>query len=36
MVAQFSAAAAGVPDGPAREARLRAALEAALAEYDDR
>jgi hypothetical protein len=36
MVAQFSAAAAGVPDGPDREARLRAALEAALAEYDDR
>lgn len=36
MLAQFSAAAAGVPDGPERESRLRSALEAALHEYDDR
>lgn len=36
MLAQFSAAAAGVPEGPGREARLRDALEAALHEYDDR
>ena len=36
LLAQFSAAAAGVPDGPAREARLRVALEAVLHEYDDR
>lgn len=36
MLAQFSAAAAGVPDGPDREARLRQALGAALHEYDDR
>lgn len=36
MLAQFGAAAAGVPDGPEREARLRAVLNAALHEYDDR
>jgi len=36
MLAQFSAAAAGVPEGPDREARLRSALDAALHEYDDR
>lgn len=36
MLAQFSAVAAGVPDGPAREARLRDALAAALHDYDDR
>lgn len=36
MLAQFSAAAAGVPEGPNREARLRSALDAALHEYDDR
>lgn len=36
MLAQFSAAAAGVPEGPEREPRLRAALDAALHEYDDR
>jgi hypothetical protein len=36
MMAQFGAAAAGVPAGEDRELRLRAALEAALHEYDDR
>lgn len=36
MLAQFAAAAAGVPDGPDREERLRTALNAALHEYDDR
>jgi hypothetical protein len=36
MLAQFGAAAAGVPDGPGREQRLRDALEATLREYDDR
>jgi hypothetical protein len=36
MLAQFAAAAPGVPDGPAREQRLREALRAALHEYDDR
>jgi hypothetical protein len=36
MMAQFGAAAAGVPDGPAREQRLRDVLEATLREYDDR
>jgi hypothetical protein len=36
MLAQFSAAAAGVPEGPDRESRLRGALDAALHEYDDR
>jgi hypothetical protein len=36
MLAQFGAAAAGVPDGPGREQRLREALEATLREYDDR
>ena len=36
MLAQFAAAAAGVPDGPDREQRLRVALTAALHEYDDR
>jgi hypothetical protein len=36
MVAQFALFAAGTPDGPARERRLRAALRRALAEMDDR
>jgi hypothetical protein len=36
MLVQFGAAAAGVPEGPGREERLRAALRAALHEYDDR
>jgi len=36
MLAQFGAAAAGVPDGPSREQRLRDVLEATLSEYDDR
>ena len=36
MLAQFGAAAAGVPDGPGREQRLRDALEATLREFDDR
>jgi hypothetical protein len=36
MLAQFSAVAAGVPDGPSRESRLRDALDAALRDYDDR
>jgi len=36
MLAQFGAVAAGVPDGPDREQRLRAMLEAALHEFDDR
>jgi hypothetical protein len=35
MLAQFSLVAAGVPDGPDRELRLRAALTALLEEYDD-
>lgn len=35
MVEQFARVAAGVPDGPDREARLRAALQALLQEYDD-
>jgi hypothetical protein len=35
MVAQFAHVAAAVPEGPDREARLRAALTALLAEYDD-
>lgn len=36
MLEQFAAAAAGVPEGADREARLRTALNAALHEYDDR
>jgi hypothetical protein len=36
MLEQFGAAAAGVPEGPNREQRLRNALDAALHEYDDR
>lgn len=36
MLVQFGAAAAGVPEGPDREARLREVLDAALHEYDDR
>jgi hypothetical protein len=36
MLAQFAAAASGIPEGPEREQRLRAALNAALHEYDDR
>lgn len=36
MLAQFAAAAPGVPDGADREQRLRDALRAALHEYDDR
>ena len=36
MMAQFAAAALGVPEGAERERRLRGALEAALHEYDDR
>jgi hypothetical protein len=36
MLAQFSLVAAAVPDGPDREARLRAALAAHLQAYDDR
>jgi len=36
MMVQFAAAAAGVPEGPDRELRLRGALDAALHEYDDR
>jgi hypothetical protein len=36
MLAQFGAAAAGVPDGPGREQRLRDALEETLREFDDR
>ena len=34
MLAQFTLIAAGVPEGADRERRLRAALQAALAEYD--
>ena len=36
MLVQFAAAAAGVPEGPDRELRLRDVLDAALHEYDDR
>ena len=36
MLAQFGAVAAGVPEGPNREERLREMLEAALHEFDDR
>lgn len=36
MMAQFSLVAAGVPDGPDRETRLRTALVALLQEYNDR
>ena len=35
MLAQFSFVAAGIPEGPDREARLQAALEALLHDYDD-
>jgi len=35
MMEQFSRIAAAVPDGPEREARLRATLRAVLQEYDD-
>ena len=36
MMAQFAAAASGVPEGPHREQRLREVLAAAMREYDDR
>jgi hypothetical protein len=36
MLVQFAAAAAGVPEGPGREQRLRDTLDATLREYDDR
>jgi hypothetical protein len=36
MLAQFAAAASGVPEGPDREKRLRNVLQATLYEYDDR
>lgn len=36
MLAQFAAAASGVPEGADREQRLRDVLRAALHEYDDR
>ncbi len=36
MVEQFSLIAAGIPEGPERENRLRAALQALLLEYDDK
>lgn len=36
MVAQFAHVAAGVPEGPDREKRLRAALTLLLAEYEER
>jgi len=36
MLAQFGAAATGVPEGPGREQRLREVLDATLREYDDR
>ena len=36
MVSQFSLLAAGIPDGPEREDRLRTAIGHALLEYDDR
>jgi hypothetical protein len=36
MLAQFGAVAAGVPEGPNREERLREMLEAALHELDER
>jgi hypothetical protein len=35
MLEQFSLVARGVPDGPDRDARLHAALEALLRDYDD-
>jgi hypothetical protein len=35
-VEQFSLIAAGIPEGPERENRLRAALQALLLEYDDK
>ena len=35
MLEQFSLVAPGIPDGPNREARLRAALDALLLDYDD-
>jgi Smr domain len=36
MLQQFAALGGGVPDGPDREARLRAAMQVALDEFDDR
>ena len=36
MLRQFSALGSGVPEGPGREARLRAAMRVALDEFDDR
>jgi len=35
MLAQFALVAAGVPEGPDREARLRAALDALMRDYDE-
>jgi hypothetical protein len=35
MLRQFTRLSAGVPEGPAREARLRAAVATALAEFDE-
>ncbi len=36
MVRQFAALSAGVPEGPDRERRLRAAIEGAIADLDER
>lgn len=36
MLQQFAALGGGVPEGPDREARLRAAMQVALDEFDDR
>jgi len=36
MVAQFALVAGAIPEGPEREGRLRAALEALMQDYDDR
>lgn len=36
MLRQFAALSGGVPEGPDREARLRAAMRVALDEFDDR
>jgi len=36
MLRQFAALGGGVPEGPGREARLRAAMRVALDEFDDR
>lgn len=35
MLRQFAALGSGVPEGPGREARLRAAMQAAMDEFDD-